>query len=91
MTVKTEFDVMDDIFYIRDNKIKEASIQAIIVQSSFGGNGIKTKTEYALMERDHRRFISNTFTENTLFRTKEGAAERWLEDQGLSCGIGESL
>ena len=81
MKIETEFEVSDSVFIITPTGIVTADISSIHIAIKGGG----TVVSYDLYEP--QGYTKWTKKEFNMFRTKEGAAERWLADQGLNVGI----
>jgi len=84
MRAETEFDVNDEVFIIDNGEIIETSVEKIEIKCSNDGvspRGTKIETYYWL--RRGRVWMKDF----RMFRTREGVAERWLEDNGLKTGV----
>ena len=76
MTFKSKYNIGDTIFRIRDG-IKKSTIKAILIEHR------KTNTNYKYYIDDYDYPVNK----KELYETKEEAANEWLRQQGLDCGL----
>ena len=91
MDIQTKWDVDNEAFIVTGGEICPAVIESIAIvatKSSTEPTGVRVHITYNIQYWQRNSVTPNTFTaysENKLFKTKEEAAEAWLDYNEVKC------
>ena len=88
MTVKTELEINQEVYVIKNSEIKHCYVSNITVSQNGKGHSnnkvIITRYSIKSLENNH---INEIIDLSNIYLTKEEAALGWLKSQGLSIGL----
>ena len=88
MTVKTELEINQEVYVIKNSEIKHCYVSNITVSQNGKGysNNEVIKTMYSIQSLENNH-VNGTIDLSNIYLTKEEAALGWLKSQGLSIGL----
>ena len=88
MNVKTELEINQEVYIIKNSEIKHCYVSNITVSQNGKGHSnnkvIITRYSIKSLENNH---INEIIDLSNIYLTKEEAALGWLKSQGLSIGL----